>query len=542
MATAEPFVKLLRQLSSARDDFRTGGLDIAWDGCRASLHLVFGQPSHATLDTAEGDHLEGDQALGALGQLLPPRFEVTPWRDGAVPSTSLSCSFDELAELIAGLSGAAAASDGQAAGLAATTPATSPAPDFGPDGFPPLPGGASLWDDVEAGVVHLDQLLARLPDAIVTLSGPGVRAAGIVADQRLVDAVWVDGSHRLTGEPAAARLRGATQGSVSGRRLDDPSLIGHLGMLWRYPAVLRDLPAAWLSPEDLLADLAEQGSDCALVVSGETPGAALLAGGELVAVWSAGEPAPVASPARLAALLRVPGASVTVRRGATPATVEPGVPATASAPAPAEPASAGSGLTPSTPPTEPGAARAAVSTPPVPAAPPAPPAEPDAARIPVSTPPAPADPAWVAAAAMPRSVGDAPAAAATPAWAGPAEPEPAWAGPAEPAMAPPRPRPAPATPQPARPASASAPAPRPVSDYDDIKHDLVRICALWLGTEEAAATAARIEAATASVQGLMTVIEAVGRTPVPGQDPTVVRAMAQEMRMHAAERLSGLRA
>jgi len=37
MGTAAPFVKLLRQLASAKDDYRTGALDITWDGGRAMM-------------------------------------------------------------------------------------------------------------------------------------------------------------------------------------------------------------------------------------------------------------------------------------------------------------------------------------------------------------------------------------------------------------------------------------------------------------------------------------------------------------------------
>jgi len=80
MATAAPFVKLLRQLATAKDDYRTGALDITWDGGKATLFLVFGQPNHAVFDNAGGQHLEGTEALAALVYQLPPLFQLSPWR------------------------------------------------------------------------------------------------------------------------------------------------------------------------------------------------------------------------------------------------------------------------------------------------------------------------------------------------------------------------------------------------------------------------------------------------------------------------------
>ena len=80
MATAAPFVKLLRQLSSAKDEYRSGALDITWDGSKATLFFVFGQPNHATYESEGETTLEGPDALAALLHNLPQNILVNDLR------------------------------------------------------------------------------------------------------------------------------------------------------------------------------------------------------------------------------------------------------------------------------------------------------------------------------------------------------------------------------------------------------------------------------------------------------------------------------
>src|ERR1035437_3085844 len=98
MATAAPFVKLLRQLSNAKDEYRSGALDITWDGGKASLYLVFGQPNHATYESDDGKTLEGQDAIAALLHNLPRKFTVEPWRKAVSRDETLKMSLDELME------------------------------------------------------------------------------------------------------------------------------------------------------------------------------------------------------------------------------------------------------------------------------------------------------------------------------------------------------------------------------------------------------------------------------------------------------------
>jgi hypothetical protein len=274
MATAAPFVKLLRQLASAKDDYRTGALDITWVGGRASLFLVFGQPNHAVAEVG-GRRLEGVEALAALVTQLPPRFELSPWRKEVVRTETLNCTLDELMEPFAQLAGAASPGNVPPSGSAGSGGAgggSAPETDFGLADFPLLPLGPSLWSDASASVVHLDVLIPNLPDALIVLTGPKLRAAAIVVRHQLIDAVWVDEEDRMVGEAAAMAVMGARDGSVSGYRLETPKLAEALTMLWRCRAVYREMPASWVNADNLLQDLEGRRRDSAIVVTGSPAG------------------------------------------------------------------------------------------------------------------------------------------------------------------------------------------------------------------------------------------------------------------------------
>ena len=316
MATAAPFVKLLRQLASAKDDYRTGALDITWVGGRASLFLVFGQPNHAVAEVG-GRRLEGVEALAALVTQLPPRFELSPWRKEVVRTETLNCTLDELMEPFAQLAGAASPGNVPPSGSAGSGGAgggSAPETDFGLADFPLLPLGPSLWSDASASVVHLDVLIPNLPDALIVLTGPKLRAAAIVVRHQLIDAVWVDEEDRMVGEAAAMAVMGARDGSVSGYRLETPKLAEALTMLWRCRAVYREMPASWVYAANLLEDLEGRRRDSAIVVTGGVRGVALIAGGTLLGVYTEIDRQPVASPERLTQLLRDPRARVTLRQ------------------------------------------------------------------------------------------------------------------------------------------------------------------------------------------------------------------------------------
>jgi hypothetical protein len=85
-------------------------------------------------------------------------------------------------------------------------------------------------------------------------------------------------------------------------------------MLWRCPAVYREMPASWVNTDSLLMDLEGRNGDAAILVTGGVHGVALVAGGALVGVYTETERQPVASLERFAALLRAPGARVTLRQ------------------------------------------------------------------------------------------------------------------------------------------------------------------------------------------------------------------------------------
>src|SRR5437899_2643538 len=105
MASAAPRVKLLRQLANAKDDYLSGALDLTWDDGRATVFLVFGQPSHALFESAH-QHLEGDAAVVAMQRDLPRDFQVGPWRRAMSPKETLQITIDELTEPLAEQAGA----------------------------------------------------------------------------------------------------------------------------------------------------------------------------------------------------------------------------------------------------------------------------------------------------------------------------------------------------------------------------------------------------------------------------------------------------
>lgn len=532
MATTAPFVKLLRQLSGARDDYRTGAFDITWDGAKATLYLVFGQPNHATLQTSGGRRIEGEEVLTALVNQLPPRFQISPWRKEVVRTETLRCTMDELIEPFAQMAGTAspvpetAERDGGGGATAAPSDLG-----LGLDDFPLLPLGPSLWADASASVVHLDTLVPNLPDALIVVTGPRLRAAGVVIRHRLVDAVWTEDGETSIGETAVMALMGTTQGSVSGYQLASPELAEALTMLWRYPVAYRTVPAAWIRPESLIADLERRRRDCALVVSAPTRGVALFTAGRLIGAYAEGDRVPAALPERVVTLLATPGATVTVRQHADEPRREENLPETAFhafvGPAGAE---AGASSMPES------VASGAAEAGPAPASGPASglPELPAALAAPPGTP-------FVGGGDVPAALPDTPPQPPPPPPPPPQTPPPGMAappwfaglsGPVEDGVATPRP-PGPPFPLPGEPADDGA-------GYQAVKRDLIQIGTLWLGDSGGAQAAELISRARPSVEDIMSTIDAIAATAGPDHEPSVVQAMAREMRFHAAEHLSGL--
>ncbi len=293
MATAAPFVKLLRQLSSAKDEYRSGALDIAWDGGKATLFFVFGQPNHATYEAENGDQFEGQEALGALLHNLPRKFTVANWRKGVVRNESLKMSVDELMEPFAQLAGASSpdeesdmhASLRQAEGNEIGTGFDVDF-DFSLEDFPLLPLGDSMWSDAAVNVVHLDLLVPKLPASLIVLTGPKLRAAALILQGQIIDAVWVDETERAAGEGAAMALMGAREGTVSCYRIENPRLVEALTMLWRCPPRYRDISTAWLDTDRFLHSLLQERRDCVIRFEGPLTACAFFMNGEYVAAYT----------------------------------------------------------------------------------------------------------------------------------------------------------------------------------------------------------------------------------------------------------------
>ena len=328
MAIAAPHVKLLRQLATAKDDYLSGAFDIAWDGGSATIFMVFGQPSHAVFATG-GGRLDGQEALDALFHELPPRFHVGEWRRIMSPQETLTISLDDLAGPFAVLAGEHAdvrVDDDEFAWLSADD--DSPDLGFGLDDFPLLPQGAALWDAAPAPEVALSKVLPSLSCALVVLTGPRLRAAGVVRSGDLIDAVWVDSDDHARGETAAMALLGATDGLLAGYELESGAIAEALPMLWRLPRG-DAIDAAWVDASGLLASLQADRADRVLLIDGSVQGVGLFSAGALVAGYTSADPAPSRDVESLLGLLSAPGSTVRVQQRpgvASPVTQAPAQP------------------------------------------------------------------------------------------------------------------------------------------------------------------------------------------------------------------------
>jgi hypothetical protein len=354
MASAAPHVKLLRQLATAKDDYVSGALDIAWDGGNATIFVVFGQPSHAQL-CAGGYTVSGQDAVDSLPRMLPRSFQVSGWRRSMAPEETLACSIEELAAPFVELAGVDDAPDG-----ADDTAADSwfgeldDSPDlgFGVDDFPLLPDGAPTHGPAAPADLRLQELLPTLTASLVTLSGPRLRAAGVVVSGEVIDAVWVDSDDHARGDTAVIALLGAREGSMTVCALPDTATAEALPMLWRLPHA-SSVDAAWVDPASFSAALQSDRQDRAVLVEAPVRGAAIFRRGELLCVFAEPGRTPLRDPGLVHTLLsQGEGRVQLLQPRGTPATVRPAPPlpdATPPAPPPDPPVTAAAGR-PASPP------------------------------------------------------------------------------------------------------------------------------------------------------------------------------------------------
>lgn len=333
MATAAPHVKLLRQLSKAKDDYMSGAFDIAWDGGSATLFMVFGQPSHAVFD-AGAVHLDGEAALDALLRELPPHFDVGDWRRAMSPQETLSITVDDITEPLAELVGEHA--DVPAVeDVPSWLSADDDAPDLGfdLDTFPLLPAGPVLWPEMPAAEAALSQRLSSLPASLVVLRGPRLRAAGVVRAGDMIDAVWVDSTDHARGETAAMALLGAREGQLAAFALESAAIAEALPLLWRLPHG-NPIDTAWVDPAGLIAAMQADNSEHALLVEAEIRAVALFSGGSVIATYTSMDPTPVRSTDPLLEALRHAGTLRVLQRAPRPQQHTVPAPAVHAAPPP----------------------------------------------------------------------------------------------------------------------------------------------------------------------------------------------------------------
>jgi hypothetical protein len=430
-------------------------------------------------------------------------------------------------------------------------------PPFGLDEFPCLPLGAALWSDEIANVTNLSAVVPRMPNSLLVLTSAKARAAAVVTDGTIVDAVWVSAHEGLLGDDAAQALMKADEGTLTAYMSDDPRLAAVLPLLWRWPRIGPSLPTAWLHTDDLVAEMRTSRRTCALLVASADPGMALFNDGALVGAFTTAHPWPGKSIASLWNLLHTPGSRVTVIGDSGPAAAAeptddepPAVTAprrpsraTAARRAAAATAAAASATTPiveeptSVTVVEEPVAVTAVEEP--------------TAAMPVEEPEATADheaaldadagvstPELVAD-GIPQAVSDdLLIAEVTESDTKVDEPLIAAFGEhsddAEAAM-----EPTDMERVEAREAGEFV-APRLDIDVDALRDELIGIAVTWLGADDAALVVSAIRSARGGVDDFVLTIAAIGAMDIPGHDRAVVRAMGREMHFRASEVLCGV--
>src|SRR5450631_1589764 len=441
-------------------------------------------------------------------------------------------------------------------------------PPFGLDEFPCLPLGAALWSDEIANVTNLSAVVPRMPNSLLVLTSAKARAAAVVTDGTIVDAVWVSAHEGLLGDDAAQALMKADEGTLTAYMSDDPRLAAVLPLLWRWPRIGPSLPTAWLHTDDLVAEMRTSRRTCALLVASADPGMALFNDGALVGAFTTAHPWPGKSIASLWNLLHTPGSRVTVIGDSGPAAAaEPTDDEPPAATAPRRP----SRVTAARRAAAATAAAESATTPIVEEPTSVTVVEEPTAAMPVEEPEAAADHvlsvgAGVDEPSAPEAGGeataelDADAGVSTPALVADVTPqavsddlliaevtesdaevdEPLIAAfgehsdGAEAAM-----EPTGMDSVEAREAGEFV-APRLDIDIDALRAELIGIAVTWLGADDAALVVSAIRSARAGVDDFVSTIAAIGAMEIPGHESAVVRAMGREMHFRASEVLCGV--
>jgi hypothetical protein len=221
--------------------------------------------------------------------------------------------------------------------------------------LPLLPAGESLFSNLPARAIVLDELAPALRDGVITVTDGDNVAVLVVREGAVADAVSAVNGLRTTGAATMALLRGWESASMSCSRLSVEAM-SLLGPLLHGEPVYSDLRLEWTAWSRLLDDLRGRGQT--FVVELQTPierGVTVIRCGEQIATFSQSQLA-LGEPAVLDALAE--GGEGTIRvlavrepqsDGDLPATVPDGASQAATHSAP--PLSTRVGVTPALAPT-----------------------------------------------------------------------------------------------------------------------------------------------------------------------------------------------
>ena len=278
-----PFARLRKQVTKAALEAKTAVLVI--NGGEAEIHFEFGSQVYAALAT-EGSISKGLRALEELTGCVSLPVKIS-W----MPPFTVDFNLDELEdkELLKLL--ADPKSDREEPDEDETIKKALPKLNF----FPLLPQGKALVASTPADFLPLSDLIVSLPTSLIVLTSEEFRAAAIVFEGTIVEALYVSSGEKIMGRAAAKALLESPKGVFSVYALEE-ALVPAIEALWRMPVKYPELKSSWLNTEEFLGDLLNLPGDRAILLNNkERWGVVIIIDGAIRCSYTTEEMEPTAS-------------------------------------------------------------------------------------------------------------------------------------------------------------------------------------------------------------------------------------------------------
>ena len=278
-----PFARLRKQVTKAALEAKTSVLVI--NGGEAEIHFEFGSPVYAALAT-EGSISKGLRALEELTGCVSLPVKIS-W----MPPFTVDFNLDELEEKELLKLLADPKSDREEPDEDETIKKALPKLKF----FPLLPQGKALVASTPADFLPLSDLIVSLPTSLIVLTSEEFRAAAIVFEGTIVEALYVSSGEKIMGRAAAKALLESPKGVFSVYALEE-ALVPAIEALWRMPVKYPELKSSWLNTEEFLGDLLNLPGDRAILLNNkERWGVVIIIDGAIRCSYTTEEMEPTAS-------------------------------------------------------------------------------------------------------------------------------------------------------------------------------------------------------------------------------------------------------